>query len=342
MTTFIAAAPSDPNAGPVEEILEPELEITDPHHHLWTNIFPTYQLDELLADTESGHRVTRTVFLECAQWSLDDAPADAPELAPVAEVARIAEIAAQSRERGSTVIGAIVGYADLRYGDRIGAVLDQSIEAGRGWFSGIRCCTPWDDSPLVEHAFHPARPEPRQLERPVVRQGLRQVADRGLTFDAWVFHPQLPEVLSVAQAFPELTIVVNHTGGPLAVGPYAGRVDEVTADWRRNLADLARCENVRLKIGGIGMRKIGLHPADGSGPPTSAELAQLWGDRVRWCIETFGADRCMFESNFPVDGASVSYVVLWNAFKRMAAEASPSEKADLFRGTAESVYGRSQ
>jgi predicted TIM-barrel fold metal-dependent hydrolase len=170
------------------------------------------------------------------------------------------------------------------------------------------------------------------------REGFGCLAPLGLSFDAWLYHPQLPELADLARAFPGTTIVVNHVGGPIRVGPYAGRRDEAFAEWAASVADLARCPNVAMKIGGLGMRLLGFAFRDRAAPPGSAELAELWRPYVERCIESFGAERCMFESNFPVDKAYYGYRACWNAFKRLAAGASDDEKHALFAGTATRTY----
>ena len=317
-----------------DDILEPELEITDAHHHLWDHHDPVYLLDDLLADCASGHRVTKTVFVECG-WSWDERP-ERPELAPVGEVRRVAQVAVESDRRGGAVVAAIVGFADLRFGDAAGDVLDQLTDAGAGRFVGVRQSSTWDASSAFR--AHPTRPGPGLLSAPEFRRGFRQVAERGLTFDAWLYHTQLDELSALARAFPDVVVIVDHLGAPLRIGPYADREQEVREVWQSSMTDLASCPNVMVKLGGIGMAALA-----GEGPPdaaasTAQSLAQQWGDTIRWCIDQFGVERCMFESNFPVDRARVGYRDLWNAFKLIVADASADEKAALFRRTADRVY----
>lgn len=318
----------------VEAPLDPELAIVDPHHHLWTHIDPPYLLDELLADTGSGHRVTDTVFIECG-WGWDRSAAD-PVMVPVPETANVAELAAASDTRGGARISAIVGHADLRHGAEAGRALDALAEAGAGRFVGIRHATAWDADPAIPN--HRTDPEQGLMGTAAFRAGFAEVARRGLSYDAWLYHPQITELVDLARAFPETTIVCDHLGGPVGVKSYAGRRDEVLAETRAALAELATCPNVNLKLGGIGMAIMGGNWHRQDRPPSSAELADAWGPFFRSCIELFGVERAMFESNFPVDNESCSYVVLWNAFKCIAAGASPSEKAALFAGTARRVY----
>jgi predicted TIM-barrel fold metal-dependent hydrolase len=318
-----------------EDAIDPLIPIVDPHHHLWTHVQPPYLLDELLADTGSGHNVTATVFIECG-WAWDR---DAPDavMIPVPETAAVAELARRSDDARGARIAAIVGHADLRHGTAAGRALDALREVGGGRFVGIRHATAWDADPAI--ANHRTDPLPGLMDDAVWRSGFAELARRGLTYDAWLYHPQIPELVRLARDFPDVAMVCDHLGGPLGIHTYAGRRAEVMAATRESLRELATCPNVALKLGGIGMPIMGDGWHRRERPPSSAELAEVWGGFVRWCIETFGADRCMFESNFPVDRASCSYVVLWNAFKLMVRDASDDEKAALFSGTARRVYG---
>jgi predicted TIM-barrel fold metal-dependent hydrolase len=318
-----------------ETAIDPLLPIIDAHHHLWTHVEPPYLLDELLADTGSGHNIVATVFIECG-WAWDREAAD-PVMIPVTETAAVADVARRSDSAGGARIAAIVGHADLRHGADAGRALDALEEAGDGRFVGIRHATAWDPDPAIPN--HRTEPAGGLMDSDVWREGFAEVARRGLTYDAWLYHPQIPELARLARDFPDTPIVCDHLGGPLGVRSYAGRREEVLEATRTSLRELAERPNVALKLGGIGMAIMGDGWHRRERPPSSAELAEAWGDFVRWCIETFGAGRCMFESNFPVDRASCSYVVLWNAFKRMVEGASDDEKATLFAGTARRVYG---
>jgi L-fuconolactonase len=291
-------------------------------------------LEELRRDTGSGHHVETTVFVECGSSWYPDGPA---HLRPVGEtrfVAAEAQRSASTAAQGA-VIAAIVGYADLR-GKDIEDVLARHVDAGAGRFRGIRQVASRDDSPDI-HTSH-TDPPPRLLGDPAFRGGLVALGRAGHSFDAYLYHGQLPELVPAARAAPETVIVLDHIGAPIGIGPYAGRRAEVLEVWRRGMDELAGCENVVVKLGGIGMPIFGLGWHHRAVPPGSEELAAAWGAEIRWCIERFGVERCMFESNFPVDKRSCSYRVLWNAFKRMTADASAAEKAALFRGTAMRVY----
>jgi len=319
-----------------EAALEPDLAICDPHHHLWDHPKERFLVEELKAETGAGHNVVETVYVDCMSGYFTDGPA---AMAPVGEVVFAAEQAAQSAATPGARIAAIVGCADLRLGDGVRPVLEAMVERGNGLFSGIRHATSWDADPKI-HNSH-MNPTQGEMGSAAFRRGFEVLTrELGLTYDAWLYHPQLPEILDLARAYPESTIVLDHLGGPLGVGPYAGRRDEILAWWKPVMAEIAACPNVFLKVGGIGMSMYGLawHKRDTA--PTSDELVAAWGDPMRFCIDAFGPDRCMFESNFPVDRRGCSYVVLWNAFKKTAAAGgySAAEKAELFRGTARRAY----
>jgi L-fuconolactonase len=230
----------------------------------------------------------------------------------------------------------IVSYADLRLGARVQPVLEAHIAAGNGRFRGIRHIAAWDADPTV---LNPGNPAPRGLlADPSFREGFARLAPLGLSFDAWLYHPQLDGLTALARAFPETTIVLNHVGGPLAIGAYEGRRGEVFAAWSASIRRLAECPNVFVKLGGMGMRINGFGFEAQPAPPSSEALADAWRPYVETCLEAFGAARGMFESNFPVDKGSYSYAAYWNACKRLSRGASAAEKVDLFSGTAARAY----
>ncbi len=324
----------------VEEALEPELPICDPHHHLWdlqtARATPRYLLDEILADVGTGHNVVSTVFIECGAMFKRGGP---EALQPVGETEFVNGIAAMSASGlyGKTRVAAgIVGTAPLRLGDAVAAVLDAQIAAGGGRFRGIRLGASWDPDERVPD--HRTKPGPGLLLRDDFRAGFARLAPRGLTFEAWCYHRQIPDVTALARAFPGTTIILNHFGGPLGIGPYAGKAQEVYAEWRTFISELATCPNVVVKLGGINMEVNGFGWHERPRPPGSQELADATRRYYEVTIEKFGVDRCMFESNFPVDKASCSYTVLWNSFKRLTSGYSAAERAKLFHDTAARVY----
>ena len=319
-----------------ETILEPALPIIDTHHHLWERPDHRYLLHELLADLRTGHNVVATVFLECHAMYRGGGPA---EMRPVGETEFVAGIAAMSESGlyGPTRVAAgIVGFADLTLGDRVEPVLQALIRAGGGRFRGVRHSAAWDASPVIGNSA--VASGPHLMKQPEFRAGLTRLTALGLSLDAWVFHPQLADAIDLAHAFPSANIIVGHVGGPLGYGPYAGRRDEVFAAWKAGIVELARCPNVVMKLGGMMMRLAAYDYGALPAPPSSAELAAHWGPHIETCVERFGASRCMFESNFPVEKMGIGYAALWNAFKRIAARASVEEKLALFSGTARRAY----
>ena len=316
-----------------EEILEPGLPIVDAHHHLWDR-GGGYFLDELLTDTGSGHNVVATVFVQCGYGYRTTGP---EALRPVGETEFMAGIAreAERRKLKTRACAGIVGAADLALGDKVAEVLGAHIEAGGGRFKGIRHITARHEA--FDASLLP-RPPARQMADPAFRKGFARLAAMNLTFDAWLYHTQIPELTDLARAFPQAPIVLDHFGAPLGVGPYQGKRDEVFTAWLAAIRELAKCPNVHVKLGGFGMAIMGFDFHKEALPPSSEKLASSWRRYVENCVELFGAARCMFESNFPVDKAMFSYPVLWNAFKRIASGASATEKSALFHDTAATFY----
>lgn len=325
-----------PAQNPQEEILEPDLPICDPHHHLWDFPNGRYLLPELLTDLQSGHNVQSTVFVECTSFYRASGPEELRVIGETEFVNGAAAMAASGRYGSVLACEGIVSRADLTLGEAVGAVLDAHIRAGNGRFRGIRHAAGWDASPDVRNS-HTKPPQGLYAET-AFRQGLKQLAKRNLTFEAWQYHPQLPDVIALARAVPEAKIVLNHVGGPLGIGPYAGRRDEIFESWSRDIKELAGCPNVFVKLGGLGMTICGFEFGKREMFPGSEELADAWRPYLETCITAFGPERGMLESNFPVDGASCSYAALWNAFKRVTRGASAHEKALLYRDTARSFY----
>jgi predicted TIM-barrel fold metal-dependent hydrolase len=323
---------------PAEAALEPDLPIIDPHHHFWdTPQRGRYLLSELLADAGGGHNIVATVFVECRSMYRKDGPA---ALAPVGEVEFVNGIAAMSASGGygpCRVAEGIVGHADLTQGAAVHEVLEAELRAGCGRFRGIRHGVSWDPSDAIQKFATRVIP-PHQLRDAKFREGFAELAPLGLSFESWQYHPQLQDAIDLARTFPETTIILDHVGGVLGVGPYTGHRAEILAGWKTDIAELAKCPNVVVKLGGVGMTSFGFDFHERDLPPSSADLAAAWRQYLEPCIEAFGAERCMFESNFPPDKQSGGYTELWNAFKRIAAGASAAEKHALFAGTAARVY----
>jgi predicted TIM-barrel fold metal-dependent hydrolase len=321
-----------------ETTLEPELPIIDPHHHLWDmdpETYGRYLTDDLVADLTSGHNVVGTVFVECMTMYRDEGP---EALRPVGEteyVEAVAQQFASERDERPGYCCGIVGHADLFLGDAVAETLEAHLDASPR-FRGIRHATAWDS---YEGALHgEAMTRPGMLLDAHFQEGFARLGPLGLSFDAWMYHPQIPELASLARRFPETSIVLDHVGGPLGIGPYASRREAVKAEWKRNLRELATCPNVSVKLGGLVMDVSGFGFSERDAPPSSADLARETGDYHLHAIDCFGPDRCMFESNFPVDKQSCSYTVLWNTFKRITDGFSAAERAALFSDTASRFY----
>jgi L-fuconolactonase len=321
-----------------EAALEPEIPICDPHHHFWdfrTARVPyqRYLLHELVADIDRGHNVRSTVFIEARSMYRPSGPS---EMRPVGEIEFVQGLAAASASGlyGKCRAGAaIIGHADLKLGERVAPVLEALQAASPNRFRGIRHTVTWSPDPQVE-----SREKEGVLASAEYRAGARVLARMGLSLDTGVAFPQLPELADFARAVPELTIVLNHLGGLNRSGPYAGRDDEVLPQWRQGIAAVAECPNVNLKLGGVGMPRIGFGWWQRETPIGSEELAAAIAPLMSYCIDRFGPGRCMFESNFPVDKVSFSHPVLYNAFKRFSKGYSATERAALFHDTAARAY----
>jgi predicted TIM-barrel fold metal-dependent hydrolase len=318
-----------------EPILEPGLPIIDPHHHLWMRDGNVYLLPELLTDIASGHNVIATVFEECHSMYRSAGPAEEQSLGETEFVTGVAAMAASGTFGTAKLCARMIGRVDLTLGERARPLLERHMIASGGRFAGVRQSTAWDASDRI----HKVVPTPGMLLDTRFRAGFAALSALGLVFDAWVYHPQLNEVADLADKFPNVQIVLNHVGSPILGGPYVADRAGVFAHWRAGMADLARHPNVTVKLGALPIRLPGISTAAKETPPTSEEVATAWRPWLETTIMLFGADRCMFESNFPVQKRWCSYQVVWNAFKRLATDASAAEQAALFAGTAARVYG---
>ena len=318
-----------------EPILEPDLPIIDPHHHLWHDR-PSgrYMPEQLLADLGTGHAVKATVFVQCGWMHRTDGEEAARPAGETEAVNAAAVLSATGAYGPARACAGIVGWADL-CSPLLDDMLDAHEAAGGGRFRGIRQTTAWDDAIRPTSALQKG---PGLLQDPRFRAGLRRLGERGVTFEAWQYHPQLGDLLDAVRAAPDTRVVINHVGGPLGCGPYRDRRAEVMRIWAGHMATLARCPNVFMKLGGLAMPINGFDYDKQPKPPGSQQIAEDWRPFIEPCIEWFGAERCMFESNFPVDKGMCSYPVLWNAFKRLASGASAAQKAALFHDTAKRFY----
>src|SRR6476469_4305719 len=319
-----------------EEILEPARQIVDPHHNLWDRDGQRYLIEEMTSDLVSGHNVIATVYVEARSMYRATGP---EAFRPVGEVEFANGVAAMSASGGygrAAICAGIVSHANLLLGEAARPGLEAQIVAGGGRFRGIRHSSAWDADPEVA-GIYATRPKGLLLD-PTFRKGFACLAPLGLSFDAWLFHPQIGELTDLARAFPDTKIVLDHCGGPIGTGSYAGRREEIFPVWKASIQDTAKCPNVVVKLGGLAMCLFGNYYHLRPKPPSSEEAAASWRPYIETCIEAFGPDRAMFESNFPPDKGQCSYQVIFNAFKRLSAQYSEAEKTALFSKTATDFY----
>ena len=318
-----------------EDVLDPDLPICDPHHHLWDKPGDRYMIDEISRDVGSGHNIVQTVFVEVDAMYRSSGP---EEMRPIGESEWVRGIGAQSDSGlyGRTKVATgIVGYANLNLGSRVEPVLEAMESVSSGRFRSVRHTCSWDEyEPLRSHRSG----WPGMMAETKFREGLSKLIDRGHSFDALVYHPQLSELTELVDAFPNGVFVLNHIGRPLGVGPYQGHRDKVYEVWKKDMEKLAERSNVLVKVGGLGHRVSGFGWDTQPEPPNSQELVEKTSPYYLYTIEVFGPERCMFESNFPVDKNSYSYKTIWNSFKRMTQGFSSTEKTWLFHDTAAKAY----
>ncbi len=319
-----------------EDILEADLPIVDAHHHLWDRPGQRYLLDQFLHDTNSGHNILASIYIQCRSMYRASGP---EPLKPVGETEFANGIAAQS---ASGIYGklracaGIVAFADLALGKQVRAVLEVHLRAAPERLKGIRNMTASDPSGEISAGFGKVRSG--MLTEPGFLEGFAELAPLGLSADIWAYHPQLPEVIALARMFPETSIILNHAGGPLNEGHYRENRRKTMRDWQHSMEQLAGMKNVTVKLGGLCMKIGGLGFNQQKLPPSSEQLADAFRPIVQPCIDMFGPERCMFESNFSMDKGMCSYAVLWNAFKRLACDYSREEKIAMFAANAARVY----
>ncbi len=316
-------------------VFDPDRPIVDPHHHLWSggDRWGDYQLEHFWADTGDGHRVLKSVYVECGTAYLKGVD---KRLRSLGESEFVAKVAEQSRNRPeATTIAGLVGCVDLRLPD-LEDLLDQHVEISTGLLRGIRNSGALDTSGAELHI--PWRAPPGLYQDADFRRGLKILAARGLSFDAWHFHHQCDEFLDLVRAVPDLVFVLDHFSTPLGIGPYRDQRFEVFERWKLDMKVLAECPNVYAKLGGLAMPDNGFGWETREQNASTDEFIDAQAPYYHHMIECFGPSRCMFESNFPVDRLSISYGSLWNAFKKMSQVYSEAEKQALFSKTATDVY----
>ena len=325
-----------------EEIIDPDRKIIDPHHHLWhgpndpSGIQESYRylLQDLWKDTESGHNIKKTIFIDCGQEYYSEGP---ERFKPVGETEFVVEIAGQaSEDKSKAQIAGIIGHANMMLGSSVKEVLELHLEKGKGLFRGIRHAGGWDEDERVKNAH--SHPTPHIYLEEKFQEGLQELSSLEMVFDTWHYHNQIKDLTKLAKNIPELVIVHDHFGGPLGIGPYKGKREEIFDQWKEDINELSQCKNVFSKLGGLAMPVNGWDWHKREIPASSDEIVSEQSRYYLHTLECFGPERCMFESNFPVDKQSVSYHVIWNAYKKLTHEFSEQDKESLFYGTAEKVY----
>ncbi|NRA10154.1 MAG: amidohydrolase family protein [Myxococcales bacterium] len=318
-----------------EEVIDPDRKIVDPHQHFFegSEMFPSYSLEDYWEDLAT-HRVEESVFVECEEHYHETGP---ELMAPVGETEWVDAIAKRTEAgpEGAARVRAMVGGANLCRGEAVRELLEAHLEAS-SLFRGVRKSAVWDPDPAL-FSIEEAK-DVNLYGEAGFREGFAQLAPLGLSYDAYHYHTQAEPFVSLARAFPDTVIVLDHLGTPAGVGSYAGRRKEIAEEWKVGISEAASCPNVYMKLGGLVMPWTGFGFEEAPKPPTSDEIVAVQGDYYRHAIESFGPERCMFESNFPVEKLTLSYHVLWNAFKKLAAEYSEDEQEALFSGTATRVY----
>jgi predicted TIM-barrel fold metal-dependent hydrolase len=316
-----------------EAAIEPDLPIVDAHHHFYERPGWNYKADEYLADTASGHNIVASVYMQALTRYRHDGD---EALRPVGETEYVRQVADQYSASKTKVARGIVSYANLLLGKDVYRVLEAHREAGGGRVKGIRHLVTWDADKSLANPLS-AVPQGLLLDKRY-REGFAELGKHGMSYDAWLFFPQLPELFDLAKAYPEIPVIIDHSGGVVRIGAYAGRRDEVFTTWRKHIHELSRLPNVSIKLGGLGMRINGFDFEKLPVSPSSKVLADTWRPWIDTCIEAFGPNRAMFEGNFPVDKGSYAYSNCWNAFKTLTKTMSADERHALFFDTANKVY----
>lgn len=319
-----------------EEIIDPDLPIVDAHIHLQEDARGSYLYQDFLADTRTGHNIVSTVHVQAKSMLRAAGPEKFKDVGETEFARGVAAMSASGYYGKPSMCDAIVGFADFCLGDDVSEVIDAHEEAAGGRLRGFRQIAPWVSGELGKSM--PLNAAEELLLSDDFRKGFAKLGSRNLSFEAWAFHPQMSEVGDLARAFPDTKIIVNHLGGRLGIGRFANQFDDVWKDWTASLSDLATLDNVYLKVGGLGMLYGGFDFHTRAEPPTSEQLASAWGPFLIAGIDAFGPDKCLAESNFPIDRQTCSYPVMWNTLKRVTSGYSSDERNALFHGTAIKAY----
>ena len=324
----------------IEDPILPNIPIIDPHHHLWDVGFGRYYIEELLEDiNSSGHNILSTVYIMSSSNTKIYSKDGLEEFKPLTEI----EFATSEGKRADLipnnrvkVNASIVGSVDLTYGNKLQPVLEKAVNISEGRLKGIRMLLASHTDPRISSGA--VKSDLGLMLHPNFIDGAKCVQDANLSLDFWIYHTQLNEMEKIARALPDLTIILNHIGGPIHIGEYEGKQAATHREWRSAMMRLSRIPNINVKLGGLGMAVNGAKFHNSKFPPNSVQLSDIWKPWIYETIDMFGFDRCMFESNFPVDKGSCSYGALWNAFKIIAKDMSDDEINKLFSKNAAKIY----
>lgn len=324
----------------IEDPISPNIPIIDPHHHLWDVGFGRYYIEELLEDiNSSGHNILSTVYIMSSSNTKIYSKDGLEEFKPLTEI----EFATSEGKRADLipnnkvkVNASIVGSVDLTYGNKLQPVLEKAVNISEGRLKGIRMLLASHTDPRISSGA--VKSDLGLMLHPNFIDGAKCIQNANLSLDFWIYHTQLNEMEKIARALPDLTIILNHIGGPIHLGEYEGKQAATHREWRSAMMRLSRIPNINVKLGGLGMAVNGAKFHNNKFPPNSVQLSDVWKPWIYETIDMFGFDRCMFESNFPVDKGSCSYGALWNAFKILAKDMSDDEINKLFSKNAAKIY----
>ena len=324
----------------IEDPISPNIPIIDPHHHLWDVGFGRYYIEELLEDiNSSGHNILSTVYIMSSSNTKIYSKDGLEEFKPLKEI----EFATSEGKRADLipnnkvkVNASIVGSVDLTYGNKLQPVLEKAVNISEGRLKGIRMLLASHIDPRISSGA--VKSDLGLMLHPNFIEGAKCIQNANLSLDFWIYHTQLNEMEKIARSLPDLTIILNHIGGPIHLGEYEGKQAATHREWRSAMMRLSRIPNINVKLGGLGMAVNGAKFHNNKFPPNSVQLSDVWKPWIYETIDMFGFDRCMFESNFPVDKGSCSYGALWNAFKILAKDMSDDEINKLFSKNAAKIY----
>ena len=276
----------------------------------------------------AGLPITHVVHVE-AEWR------DREGLGPVGETRWLNDLFVGSAIK----LGGIVGFVELERADAADLIAAHKQASAR--FAGVRQMLAFD----LDQGIMRFCPRPYLSRDSHWLKGLSLLEQHHLSFDAWFFHHQLDELVVLAKAFPGITFVLDHMGTPIGVGgQFAsyGRTesarDVTLRTWQMHLHELAELPNVMVKLSGLFMPVVGWGYEHRDTPPTQEELLNTAGPLFDFVLQTFGVDRCMFASNFPMDKVSLSLSQLYQFYGALVAHYPEESRRKLFHDNAARIY----